>query len=148
MKELLASPVPGILLTLGSYLLGKALYKKTNTPLLHPVVTAAAIILAVISLTPFTAGDYQRGGSMISLLLGPATVALAVPLYRRRALLKSHWAVILGAVGVGSMTSLGTVLMLGKILGLPRELLISLLPKSITTPMAVELVGPAGGSPP
>ena len=77
MIAILSSPATGIVLTLGCYLGGTWLYKKTKTPLLHPVITSAILILAVILLTPMKSEDYQRGGGMITFLLGPATSALA-----------------------------------------------------------------------
>jgi len=144
MITILNLPATGIIITVGLFLLGTWVYRKARTPLLHPVVVAGTGVILLILFTPLDTEAYLKGGSMITFFLGPATVSLAVPLYRKRELLKRHWAIILGSVTMGCITSLGSVLILGRILNIPDDLIYTLMPKSITTPMAIELVAEHG----
>ncbi|GLI58193.1 membrane protein [Propionigenium maris DSM 9537] len=89
--------------------------------------------------------SYESGSKMLSLFLGPVTVILAVPLYKQLDLLRSHLFPILIGVTVGAITSIATVIILGKVMGLERVLLLSMAPKSITTPIGMELSKNIGG---
>ena len=142
-----STPLFGLALTLAAYAVGRKIYSKLPVSILHPVLTASAIIIAVLFLLNIDPGDYQKGGSMISFLLAPATVALAVPLYRRIDTLKRHIFIILTAITVGAVTSIISVIVISKALNLPEELTLSMIPKSITTPIAVETSAKIGGLP-
>ncbi len=146
-RDFSSTPLFGIVLTLAAYAAGRLIFTKLPVSILHPVLTASAIIILVILLLDINLDNYQKGGSMISFMLGPATVALAVPLYRKINLLKSHIFIILAAIAVGSLTSIISVTLISKAIGLPTELTLSLIPKSITTPIAVETAEKIGGLP-
>lgn len=142
-----ANPLFGVMITLAAYAAGRLLYSKLPFSLLHPVLTASAAVILLIVLLDINLEDYQKGGRMISFMLGPATVSLAVPLYRKIEVLKSHIVIILTAIAVGSITSIISVALISRALGLPDELTLSLIPKSITTPIAVETAEKIGGLP-
>jgi predicted murein hydrolase (TIGR00659 family) len=138
-------PLFGLVLTLSAYAVGKRIYSRLPISILHPVLTASIIIIILLFILDVNLQSYQRGGSMISFMLGPATVSLAVPLYRKIEILKSHFFIILTAITVGSLTSILSVVVLSRWLKLPEELTLSLIPKSITTPIAVETAEKIGG---
>ncbi len=133
------TPIFGVVLTLTAFAVGKLLYKKTGLSILHPVITSSIIIMTVLLISGIRIEDYQEGGSMISFMLGPATVALAVPLYRQIEILKTHAVIIITSITVGAVVSVVSVILLARMLDLPEQLTLSLVPKSITTPIAVEL---------
>ena len=142
------SPLFGIVLTLGAYAAGVKIYSRFRFAILHPVLTSSAVIIVFILISGINIEEYQKGGSIISFMLGPATVSLAVPLYRRISVLKKHAVIILVSISVGTVVSIVSVILLSKAFGLPEELILSLSPKSITTPIAVEVAGKIGGMPP
>ena len=148
MIDLISSPLFGICLTLGAYAAGLQLYKRVRISLLHPVITASALIIAIILIFDIDLRLYQNGGSIISFMLAPATVALAVPLYRQISVLKTHAIVIISSIAVGAVVSIISTVLLARLAGLPEELILSLSPKSVTTPIAVELSERLGGLPP
>jgi len=136
-----------ILLTVGAYLLSKRLYLRYRHPLLNIVLLGAAMIIATLLALHIPYSSYLPGRQLMTSLLGPATVGLAVPLYRHRALLRRHAPAILAGVILGSLTSMlvaGWIALAG---GLPKEVVLSLLPKSVTIPFAVEIANIHGGSP-
>lgn len=136
-----------ILLTVGSYLLSKALYLRYRHPLLNIVLLGAGLVIATLLALriPYTA--YMPGRQAMTWLLGPATVGLAVPLYRQRSLLRRHAREIAAGVGLGSLASMLIAGLIALAAGLPTEVILSLLPKSVTIPFAVEIAGIHGGSP-
>jgi len=142
-----ASPLAGIALSLGTYLIGTALYRKWPRPFLHPLLTSALMVILILEVTPWTMEAYQQGGDFITMLLAPATILLALPLFRQRRLLKAHGVIILLSILAGSITAVASVLILSPLLGLPQELLVSFIPKSVTTPIAVEISRQMGGIP-
>jgi predicted murein hydrolase (TIGR00659 family) len=144
-SELLATPLFGIALTLLVYRLAELLYRRTHFILFNPVaLSIIAIILLLKSLAiPYT--DYARGGDMILFLLGPAVVALALPLYQRRGeILKRKLPILLGIVA-GALTSIITAAGTAWLLGGSREVVLSLVPKSVTTPIAIGIAEKIGG---
>ncbi len=147
LSDFFSNPLTGITLSLAAYSLGLLLYRLRPRPYLHPLLTGALLLILFLEFSPCSHGDYQEGGRIIILLLGPATTALGLPLYRQRRLLKSHALPILVSIGAGSLAGVGSVWLLARLLGLPRDLLISLIPKSVTTPIAVEISQGLGGIP-
>ena len=135
----------GVLISIIAYAIGVFLFKKTRFPLLHPLLTANVLIISFLLVAEIPYSAYEPGGQLIGFFLAPATVVLAVPLYKQFDLLKRHLFPILLGVIVGSCTALLSVFGLCKLLGLNREMLVSLLPKSITTPMGLSISGNTGG---
>jgi predicted murein hydrolase (TIGR00659 family) len=136
-----------ILLTVGAYLLCKALYLRHPHPLLNIVLLGAGLVIATLLALKIPYQAYLPGRQLMTALLGPATVGLAVPLYRHRSLLRRYAPAILAGVGLGSLASMLLAVLLALLFGLPREIVLSLLPKSVTIPFAVEIAKLQGGSP-
>ena len=134
-------------LTVGAYLVSRWLFFRYGHPLFNMVLfgTILMISLLVISGTPYSA--YEPAKEFMTFLLGPATVALAIPLYKNRELLRRHGLAIGGSVAAGSLTSMVLVVLLSKAGGLSQAVLISALPKSVTAPIAIEIAQLSGGDP-
>jgi predicted murein hydrolase (TIGR00659 family) len=145
---LAASPLLGLTVTLVAYSLAYRLYLYANSnPLLNPVITAVATLIGFLVLTdtPYTA--YFEGGQFVHFLLGPATVALAVPLYKQFANLKRLWLPV--AVGLVSGITIGALSSVGiaRLLGASLQTQLSLAPKSVTAPVAMGISEQIGGLP-
>ena len=145
MKELLASPYFGIFLSIAAYALGCGLNRKFRTPLCNPLLIAIVLVVGVLLVFRIPYEDYNAGGEIISLFLAPATACLAVGIYAKLAVLKQYWLPILVGAVAGSASSMLSVYALCRLLGLDEQLTVSLLPKSVTTPIAVGIVESAGG---
>jgi len=143
--EIISHPLFGIILTLATFEVGKRIYNKFRLPILNPILIAILLIVGVLILFNIPLASYESGSNMLSLFLGPVTVILAVPLYKQLNLLKSHLFPILIGVTVGAITSITSVIVLGKLMGLEKVLLLSMAPKSITTPIGMELSRNIGG---
>lgn len=134
-----------VALTLGAFQIGLWCQKKWKNPLCNPILIAVILVIGFLLLTGLPNEQYQEGSRLFSWLLTPATVCLALPLYRQfKALKKNLWAILAG-VSAGTVTSLGCIFLLGWVFSMDRTLLVSLLPKSITTAMGIALSEQAGG---
>lgn len=141
-----ATPLFGLTSTLVVYVASQALYERLGqapwaNPVLWTVVVLAALLLA--SGTPYP--TYFSGAQFIHFLLGPAVVALAWPLWQRRAELRARRTALLLASLGGGVAAAGSAVALGWAFGLPPEVLASLAPKSTTAPVAMGLAGALGG---
>lgn len=136
-----------ILLTVAAYLLSKALYLRYRHPLLNIVLLGAALVIATLLALNIPYQSYLPGRRIMTSLLGPATVGLAVPLYRQRSLLRRYAPAIVAGVSLGSLASMLAAGLIALAAGLPREVVLSVLPKSVTIPFAVEIARIHGGSP-
>lgn len=137
--QLTTSPAFGILLTIFAYQIGLKIKNKTNHILANPLLIAVGLIIVFLLVLkiPYTA--YKVGGDGIHFFLGPLTVVLGLMLYRQRLIIKAHLLSLVIGITSGVLTSFFSIFILGKIMGLDDSLLVSLLPKSITTPMALSL---------
>lgn len=140
------SPLTGLTLTLLVYCLGMTLYKKSNhNPMVNPVIISVALIIITLLLTNISYEDYFAGGKLVHFLLGPATVALAIPLYQQLHRIKKLWLPILitllCSVVIGGVSSVSIAAWLGASL----ETQLSLAPKSVTTPVAMGISEYIGG---
>ncbi|MEI6856623.1 LrgB family protein [Psychrilyobacter sp.] len=143
--ELLNSPLFGVCLTIITYIIGLEVYKKFKLPILNPILIALTIIISILLYFKIPLETYKKGGDLISFFLAPATVVLAVPLYKKIDLLKEHFIPILGGVIAGVVTSIVSCTLIGKALGLDLSIIKSSLSKSLTTPIAIELSKQVGG---
>lgn len=133
--------------TLSAYLLSRRLARHYPSPLTTPVFFSAVLIILVLAQSGVGAADYEPAKRIMVFLLGPATVSLAVPLYKnRQTLLRNTLPALLG-LGVGSLATLGVALVLARLLGLPEVMRASISIKSVTAPIAVELAPIIHGSP-
>ncbi|HBF33483.1 TPA: LrgB family protein [Candidatus Sumerlaeota bacterium] len=146
--DFLRDPLFSIAITIGSYTAAQLIHRRF--PQVHAFIWTTAILLLIFLPLPFPGGlaakleAYKKGGDMIAFLLGPATVALAVPLYKNAHAIRSHTWPILVAVAVGGLTAMLTGAGLVCVFHGGGELLRAILPKSVTTPIAVSLVTPFG----
>ncbi|WP_062208948.1 LrgB family protein [Aureimonas sp. AU12] len=116
-------------------------------PAVNPVALTILFMASLLAITRTRYTDYFAGAQFVHFLLGPATVALAVPLYRHRALVRRHLLPLLAALGVGSVVSVTSAVWLALLVGIPREAIVSLAPKSITAAVAMGLSERLGGEP-
>ena len=141
-------PLTGLTITLVAYAIGFWLYQKSNrNPICNPVVIAIALIAFVLHLTGTPYAAYFEGAQFVHFLLGPATVALAVPLFRQTATLKRALPVIVFGVLFGSLVASASTVILAWALGASPETLASLALKSVTTPVAMGIAEEIGGVP-
>lgn len=145
MKEFLQTPMFGILLSLAAFEIGLLIQKKTRLLFLNPLLTAIMIIIIFLTLADIDLAAYQIGGNVISLFLGPATVVLAVPLYQQIQSLKNYFVPIMIGILCGIAAGLVSTLLCTWITQMEPEIIASLLPKSITTPIGMELSAQLGG---
>ena len=148
MNAIINSPLFGILLTLVTFEIGVTISKKFKYSFLNPLLIANILIVGFLLITGISLESYNVGGDYISVMLSPATVVLAVPLYRQISKLKQFWKPILAGIFAGSLTSLACVIVVSKLVGLSNTLMLSLLPKSITIPMGSVVSAQIGGIPP
>jgi len=133
--------------TITFYLLAKVVYRKWPRWWLTPLAVTPVLLIAVSFLGHASYEDYARGTHWMVTLLGPVTVAFAIPIHEHRDLILHHWPVLLVGVLVGSGTAMATAWCLASVLGLSSDLQLSLLPRSISTPFAMEVSGDIGGVP-
>ena len=135
----------GLFLTLGAYLVGAALNKRFKSPLTNPILIALVLIIPVLLLCGVDYDTYYEGAKYISFLLTPATVSLAIPLYRQLDKLKRHFKAILVGICSGVLASGLTILGLCALFGLSHTDYVTLLPKSVTTAIGMSLSTELGG---
>lgn len=148
MINMLKEPLFGLLITLIFYLAAKRLQQKTKQRWLQPMLVATVLLIGLLGILHIEYADYNRGGQFITFLLGPATVALAIPLVRQLHVLKKNWQAIMTGVTIGSLVGVSSVLLIASFFHASREITLSLTPKSVTTPIAMEIARALGGIPP
>ncbi|SHK21751.1 TIGR00659 family protein [Geosporobacter subterraneus DSM 17957] len=137
----------GILISLGAYHLGGIINKRFQHPLFNPFLISLIFIIGFLKASGLSYDIYSKQAAILTILLGPATVALAIPLYRNIAILKSNLRAILIGVSAGVVASIVSVVGLGYLLGTDIEILYSMAPKAVTTPIAMEVSRVIGGIP-
>ncbi|RVU36277.1 LrgB family protein [Hwanghaeella grinnelliae] len=143
-----ASPLAGLTFTLVAYQVGLWIHGKCKRhPLVNPVLIAVALLSTLLILTDTEYGTYFEGAQFVHFLLGPATVALAVPLYRQFAHVRRSAAALAVALVVGSLTAAGSAVGIAWLLDGSTALLVSLAPKSATAPIAMAIAEDMGGLP-
>lgn len=135
-----------IALTVALYIRATHLYKRIKWPILMPVLTTTAVIVVILLITGIKLDTYMLGGKWIQDLLGPAVVSLAFPLSKHMDVLKRNVIPILGGTLGGSIVGMFTGASVALLLGYPKDIVIALLPKSVTTPVAIQLADQAGGN--
>lgn len=137
-----------IALTVAIYQTALVLYARSGKKqLLNPLLTTTAAIILILHFTHTTYAQYMSGGNYIGFMLGPATVALAVPLYRSIRLLKSRALPIALGLLAGCVMGMFSATALALLFGMPRVLVLSLIAKSVTTPVAMAISSEIGGAP-
>ena len=146
--SLLNSPLFGIGLTVILYAFSEILVDRLGLRVLPPFVPACVGIIALLTCTPGVEyKQYAAGAEFINFLLGPATIALALPLYKNRKVIAQQALPILGGVTIATLMAIVVVYFCAKGLGASEKVLLSLIPKSVTTPIAIDVSKTIGGIP-
>ena len=148
-EAFIQSPLFGIALTVVVYVLCELIVDKFELNIVPPFVLACPmIILFIYFQEPYiTYDNYENGAGFINFLLGPATVALALPLYNNRHIIKDNLFVIASGIIVATVTGIVSIFVCGKIFGASDQVLLSMIPKSVTTPIAMDISSAIGGIP-
>ena len=144
---LTSSSLFGLTLTFGVYLPAVCLTKHPPSPLLSPVLISVITIAALLLLLDIPLERYSSGASIITLLLTPTTALLAYSIYNQLPLLKKYFLPIVAGCLVGSASSMASIYLMARALGLSDELVFTMVPKSVTTPIAMEVSAQLGGIP-
>jgi predicted murein hydrolase (TIGR00659 family) len=135
----------GVIISLIAFEVGLFIYRKTKFPLFNPLLIAILLVIGFLVVFNIDYDVYNKGGQFINMFLGPATVVLALPLYKQLKLLKKYFIPILIGIFVGSSVSIVAVILLSYLFGLDKVITISLIPKSVTTPIGIEISNQLGG---
>ena len=151
MKEILGqitnTPLFGVIISLVAFEIGMFIFKKTKLAIFNPLLIATIIVMGFLHFTGVEVKNYMLGANFVVFFLAPATVVLAVPLFQKIDLLKKYFIPIIGGGIIGAITAIVSVVIIGKLLGIDHNLLLSFMPKSITTPIGIEVSRMLGGIP-
>lgn len=145
MMELTASPLFGIALTVLAYAVGMKIQQKAKMVICNGMLIAVILVIATLVAFDIPYANYNAGGSIINLFLGPATACLAVSIYSKIDMLKKYWLPVTVGCAVGAVTSVGCVYGMCRLFGLEQGMTMALLPKSVTTPIAAAVAEAHGG---
>ena len=145
MSALLESPFFGVTLTVIAYWAGVKIQRRTGRVICNYMLVAVALLVAVLLVFDIPYEAYYVGGSFINMFLGPATACMAVSIYAKLELLKKNWLPVLAGCTAGVVTSMGSILLMCRLFGLDEAMTASLLPKSVTTPIATAISQDHGG---
>lgn len=145
-SSLLTSPLFALTLSLAAFQVGSACYRLSNQfALLHPTVLGAVLVALALNFLDLSFARYLQGNDLLMFLLGPATVALAVPLFQQLKLMRGLLMPMAITVISGAIVASGSAVLIAYWLGATPETLLSLAPKSITTPIAMSVAEEIGG---
>lgn len=136
--------------TIATYLIyrfSKKVYTKLAFSLFHPLLLAPILLIVLISLSHVSANQYMNDSQWLTYLLGPATVAFAVPIYKNLSIVKKYIGTIIISITTGTLVAIFSTFVLSKLIHLNSDFVISILPRSITTPIAIEVSKEIGGLP-
>lgn len=143
-----ATPLFGLTATLAVYVVAQAAYTRLRqAPWANPVLWTVLVLAGGLLASGGSYPTYFAGAQFIHFLLGPAVVALAWPLWQRRAELRQRWGKLLIAALMGGLAASTSALLLALVFGLPLEVMLSLAPKSVTAPVAMGIAEKIGGIP-
>jgi predicted murein hydrolase (TIGR00659 family) len=134
-------------ITILSYVIGWKVFHRFGKSWLNPLYTVTMLILCLLSVFPVEVQQYAAGTDLFTFLLGTATVSLAVPLYKQLHSLKQYLPVIIGGVFIGTLAGILSASLLAKGLHLSKAIVLSLIPKSVTLPIAISVSDTLGGVP-
>ena len=145
MQQILNTQLFGLVTILFFYNIGLFIQNKAKNPIFNALLICIILIISFLKITNIPYENFKIGADILNFMLGPVTVVLAVPLYRQFNLFKKHMKEILIGISVGVATSFIIVFVIGKLTLTNYEIIYSILPKSITTPMGISLVNALGG---
>jgi len=147
MTEIVGNPILGMILSLSCFLLGKKINERMKHPVFNPILITMVLVIVFLKVFNINYEQYKEQNAILGYLLGPATVALAVPLYKNIDILKKNLSAILIGVLTGCIVSIASIMGLGILLGADMEIILSMGPKAVTTPIAMEISRVLGGIP-
>lgn len=145
MYNVLNTPIFGIVLTVLFFNIAVYIQKKTKNPAFNPLLISILGIIVCLNIFKIPYENYKIGGEAINYFLGPITIVLAVPLYRQFELLKKYKFEILIGISCGVIVSFISIILIGKLFNTSTEIINSLIPKSITSPMGISLANTING---
>lgn len=145
MEALFTSPYFGVALSVITFGIGVKLQQKTKSAVCNPLIIAIVLTIAVLLIFKIPYDSYNAGGEIINMFLAPATACLAVSIYTKLSVLKKYWLPIIVGCIAGSLASMGSVYVMCRLFGLDDSLTMSMLPKSVTTPIAIGVAQAHGG---
>ena len=145
--EIMSNPIILLAITFGIYYAARQIQKWTGWVVLNPILITIAALIALLQLTGISYETYEQGGQYIDFWLKPAIVALGVPLYQNLGQIRRQLLPILMSQLVGCLVGLVSVTLIASALGASHEVIVSLAPKSVTTPIAMEVCKTSGGIP-
>lgn len=145
MSNLFCSPLFYIFLTLFTYTIFSFIYHKCKFPLFNPLLLTSIVIILYLLITKYSVNSYTDSLSIVNIFLSPLTVCLAIPVFNRIQIVKHYFLPIVVGTIIGAIVSIGSVLLFGKMLHLDQEIIMSMIPKSVTTPIALEISEKLGG---
>ena len=147
MNNLLQSPLAFAALTFAVYAAAVFIYGRTKIFILHPVLVAIAVIIIILNTAGISYESYWKGGNYINIFLSPAVVALGVSLYREFEKIRKEAVPIIATTIFGSLSGVISAVVPALVMHLPPDIIISLAPKSVTTPIAMDIAESLGGIP-
>lgn len=145
--EILNNNIILLALTFAIYFGARQLQKKTGWIVLNPILVTIAVLIVFLCVTGISYETYQMAGSQIEFWLKPAIVALGVPLYQNLGQIRRQFLPIFLSQLVGCVVGVVSVVAIAQVMGASKEVVISLAPKSVTTPIAMEVCSALGGVP-
>ncbi len=139
MEILRSNPLFWLTVSIAAFEIGRFINKKFKTPIFNPIIIAIIILIAFLKLTGFTSADYNTGGEIINMMLAPTTAALAYSIYKQIDTLKKYFVPVVIGCLAGTITSMLSVYGLCHLFGLADEITGAMIPKSVTTPIALEI---------
>lgn len=136
-----------IVLTIGLFWFMRNLYQRYPFAFFHPVLTTTIVICVLLVQLQIPYTTYMEGGQWLERLLGPAVVALAYPLYNQRTVMMRYKEAIILGISTGLITAMGSIILFAKLYKIEKEMIYTLLPKSMTTPVAIQLSESISGIP-
>lgn len=147
MMEYVDTPLFGITLTIIVFSLANFIYKKIKNPLANPIAISIIFIIWFLGYFNINIESYEEGGSFISFFLGPATIALAIPIYKKLDLLKKNLITTLIGITLGSLAGILSIAIMSKLFSINDTMMLSLIPKSTTSAIAMDLSEQIKGNP-
>lgn len=145
---LAASPLLSLTMTLIAYQLALAIHRRSGRrAIVNPVLLSIVMLVTLLELTGTDYQTYFQGAQFVHFLLGPATVALAIPLYRQFDKVRRSWRAVAASLLAGSLTAIASALALAALFGIDHASMVALAPKSVTAPVAMGIAEKLGGLP-
>jgi len=145
MAEIFYSPFFGIFLCTSTYAFGSWLNKKTGLIILNPFLVSVTLCILFLQITGVSLEQFNRGASVLQLMLAPATCVLALSIYRQRKILGQYFVPVISGCFVSAVVSIGASFLFGYLFSLDDIIIASTVPSSVTTPIALDIIAQRGG---